>query len=165
MPLDVMEATPSRVRGDWFSRPNIIVISSAEQPHRVVEVLLGGRGWFVHSSFTRQAAERQIQELQPAVLLCADKLPDGDWTEMLHAAAALPLPPRVIVFSRLAAEALWTDVLDLGAFDLIGFPFDTQELLRVAEFALACWQREKETVGYHNGLKPARDSRASAISS
>ena len=137
-----MEVAPSEDRGDWLGHPHILVISDTEQPHRAVQVLLGENGWLIHSSFTCEEALRCIAEWQPAVVLCAEKLPDGLWTDVLEVASELPLSPRLIIFSRLAAEALWSEVLDLGAYDLIGFPFDRQELLRVASFAWQCWQRE-----------------------
>jgi hypothetical protein len=41
-------------------------------------------------------------------------------------------PPNFIVFSCLADEFLWAEVLNLGGFDVLMTPFEPEEVLRVA---------------------------------
>jgi hypothetical protein len=43
-----------------------------------------------------------------------------------------PFPPSLIVFSCLADEFLWAEVLNLGGFDVRMTPFEPEEVLRVA---------------------------------
>ena len=69
-------------------------------------------------------------ERLPAMILCADVLPDGSWRQLLEW-----LPCRVIVVSRLADDRLWTETLDLGACDLLPDPFGETELDRALDSA------------------------------
>jgi hypothetical protein len=55
----------------------------------------------------------------------------------------LPLAPRLVVFSRAADNRLWGEVLNLGAYDLLMFPFERPELLRVADLAGEAWALEQ----------------------
>jgi DNA-binding response OmpR family regulator len=50
-------------------------------------------------------------------------------------------PPLLIVTSRLADDRLWTEALNLGAYDVIAKPFDRKEVDRVLNLAWARWSR------------------------
>ena len=54
----------------------------------------------------------------------------------------MPVSPQVIVADRLADEALWAEVLNLGCYDLLMTPFSSEEVLRVVSMAWDSWQRE-----------------------
>ena len=49
-------------------------------------------------------------------------------------------PPNLIVFSRLADERLWAEVLNLGGFDVLMTPFEPEEVLRVDFAAWSRWE-------------------------
>jgi DNA-binding response OmpR family regulator len=48
------------------------------------------------------------------------------WTE----SATLTDPPLLIVSSRLADEHLWAEALNLGVFDVLAKPFQSEEVLQ-----------------------------------
>jgi DNA-binding NtrC family response regulator len=71
-----------------------------------------------------------------AVVICEQRLPDGDWKLMLAELDKAAVRPSFVVSSRLADERLWAELLNLGAFDLLlGAPFYAEEVLRVTESA------------------------------
>jgi DNA-binding response OmpR family regulator len=74
------------------------------------------------------------------VLLCERDHADGNWEDILNATARLPAPPNLIVFSRLADESLWAQVLNLGGFDVLTTPFEPEEVLRVVFAAWSRWE-------------------------
>ena len=78
------------------------------------------------------------------VVLCASKLPDGDWKDVLSQLAPMPDRPRLIVFSRTADESLWAEVLNAGAFDLLATPFNDEELIFTICSAWLDWKGEQE---------------------
>jgi hypothetical protein len=92
------------------------------------------------------------------VLLCERDHADGNWEDLLKATARLPAPPNLIVFSRLADESLWAQVLNLGGFDVLMTPFEAEEVLRVTFAAWSHWECDfgartaKEAAG--RGLAP-----------
>ena len=74
------------------------------------------------------------------VLLCERDHADGSWEDLLSTTARLPAPPNIIVFSRLADESLWAEVMNMGGFDVLITPFEPQEVLRVTFAAWSRWQ-------------------------
>ena len=76
------------------------------------------------------------------VVICDAELEVTNWRELLTRAGDLPEPPCLIVSSRLADERLWAEVLNLGGYDVLYTPFNTDEVLRVSSLAAEFWRRE-----------------------
>jgi len=82
----------------------------------------------------------ELRDQRVQVLLCERDYADGTWEDLLKAAATLPDPPNLIVFSRLADESVWAKVLNLGGFDVLMTPFEPEEVLRVTFAAWSRWE-------------------------
>ena len=65
-----------------------------------------------------------LREKSVPALPCEREHADGDWEDLLIIMTSLPAPPNRIVFSRLAEEALWPRVLNLGDFDRLRKPVE-----------------------------------------
>jgi DNA-binding response OmpR family regulator len=102
--------------------------------------ILSQKNWKVHEASDCREALALLQDKRIPVILCEDDQIDGAWDGLLNAAARLPAPPNLIVFSRLADASLWAKVLNLGGFDLLMTPFEPEEVLRVT---FAAWSRWK----------------------
>jgi hypothetical protein len=74
------------------------------------------------------------------VLLCECDHAAGSWEDLLSATAKLPAPPNIIVFSRLADESLWAEVLNMGGFDVLITPFEPEEVMGVTFGAWSRWE-------------------------
>lgn len=71
--------------------------------------------------------------------------------------ASLSAPPNLIVSSRLADARLWVEVLNLGGFNVLVTPFETEEVLRVTFAAWHNWECKKvERSLEKRGLRSAR---------
>lgn len=71
-----------------------------------------------------------------AVVLSDGRLSDGlCWKDILHALHGMSNPPVRIVADRLADEALWVEVLNLGGYDLLTKPFNAREVLHAVTTA------------------------------
>jgi len=66
-------------------------------------------------------------------------LADGDWKNVLEAIDPARRRPLVIVISRLADNHLWSEALNLGAYDVLIKPLDEAEVVRVLTSA---WIRQ-----------------------
>ena len=62
------------------------------------------------------------------VVITDTRLPDGNWKDVLNSLEGLWNRPQLIVADRLASEALWAEVLNLGAYDLLAMPFELTEI-------------------------------------
>lgn len=78
-----------------------------------------------------------IEERKPCVLVSEDRVPDGDFRDVLGCVVSSMQELPVIVFSRLADWDEYFAAVKLGAHDLLRFPFRTGELRWVVERALA----------------------------
>lgn len=88
------------------------------------------------------------------VIVSERDLPDGNWKDVLEAAAARQNPPVLIVTSRLADEYLWAEVLNLGGYDVLAKPFDRDEVRRTVSLAWQHWQNQHEITAAVGRNKP-----------
>jgi hypothetical protein len=57
------------------------------------------------------------------VIICERDLPDGTWRDLLH------FGKNVIVVSRIADEAFWSEVLNRGGYDVLASPLEERDVL------------------------------------
>ena len=97
-------------------------------------------GWTVIASATVASALSVLREIPIPIVICDCDISPGTWGEMLDHISLLPDPPLLIVTSRLADERLWAEALNLGAWDVLAKPFDTNEVMRIVSVAWQHWQ-------------------------
>ena len=96
--------------------------------------------WVVEKLSTCRDAVAHARDNDTAVVICEQVLPDGDWRFVLDELDRLPVPPNLIVTSRLADDELWAEVLNLGGYDVLPQPFDAEEVYRVVVLAWHDWK-------------------------
>jgi DNA-binding response OmpR family regulator len=94
------------------------------------------------------------------LVFCERDQADGDWKDLLNGTLQLGAPPNVIVFSRLANERLWAEVLNLGGFDVLISPFDPEEVRRVALAAWRRWEADRARVLLRTEVQPPQECKA-----
>ncbi len=75
--------------------------------------------------------------------MCEQQLPDGDWKDLLEQTLETPNPPSLIVTSRLADDHLWSEVLNLGGYDVLNRPFRESEVFRDVGLAFLHWKNRQ----------------------
>jgi two-component system response regulator PilR (NtrC family) len=83
-----------------------------------------------HAGSLHQARTR-LQQDDYSVILTEDALPDGNWMDALHLARACPGDVKVIVTGAQADARLWSEVLNMGGYDLLAQPFYEPEVRRI----------------------------------
>lgn len=96
-------------------------------------------GWVVYPASSIVSAAKALSKHQIPIVISEDNLFPGTWHGILQHISLLPDPPLLIVASRLADERLWAEALNLGAWDVLAKPFDTQEVIRVVDAAWRHW--------------------------
>ena len=96
--------------------------------------------WGVIASATVASALSVLREIPIPIVICDCDITPGTWGEMLDHISLLPDPPLLIVTSRLADDRLWAEALNLGAWDVLAKPFDTNEVIRSVSIAGQHWQ-------------------------
>jgi DNA-binding NtrC family response regulator len=111
---------------------NILVALGSRERGESLEQILGGEGWSLHYVHTFAEAENALRSFSFGVVLCGSDLADGyGWKDVLSVIHRMLIPTQLIVAERLADEALWAEVLNLGCYDLLAMPFEPTEVLRV----------------------------------
>jgi len=78
-----------------------------------------------------QIARAKLLKDAYEVVLTEASLPDGGWLDVLQLARESFLEPEVIVTDPHADARFWSEVLNLGAFDLLAQPFHEPEVRRI----------------------------------
>ena len=105
--------------------------------------------WRLHRSVTLGSALNALRQSPIPIVICERDLPGGTWIDLLQQTAVLPQPPYVIVTSRLADHQLWAEALNLGAYDVLAKPFDTQEVIRIVSLAWMHWRERRVAASGH----------------
>lgn len=92
--------------------------------------MLVAGGWTVYQATDRSEAAARLNEINIAVVIA-----DRDWREFLASTSAYDDAPTVIVTAPFADEPLWAEVLNLGGYDVLAQPFDSNEVSRIVQGA------------------------------
>jgi DNA-binding NtrC family response regulator len=127
-------------------RPDAGVIVATGKRENVAQLrtILSSSEWRVRTTGSAFGIFTLLESDISPVILSDSELPDGRWQAILASLADFSNPPRLIVFTGLADERLWAEVLNLGAYDLLAKPFDEDEVTRVVELAWLDWVRNSE---------------------
>jgi DNA-binding response OmpR family regulator len=109
--------------------------------------------WTVIGSATLAAALAVLREMPVPIVMVDCNPTSGAWKEVLDCISFLPDPPLLILTSRLADERLWAEALNLGAWDVLAKPFQSEEAIRAAACAWRHWQ---DRHGVHSRITQQR---------
>jgi DNA-binding NtrC family response regulator len=136
MKLDSDGAKTGRRRRPVRTKPAVLVVSPLLEDRVTLSQMLAGLGLNVHVARNVRESLNHLSSQQTAAVISEDVLPDGDWKNMLDGLARLSAKTNLVVTSRLADDALWAEVLNLGGYDVLAKPLDTDEVRRIV--ASAC---------------------------
>jgi DNA-binding NtrC family response regulator len=101
-------------------------------------------GWEMHAAGSYREAVKLLCFDRMPVMLCDCSFRDGTWLDIISHIAPLMNPPRLIVMCAQGNESLWSQVLNMGGFDVLLKPLNPDEVMRVVSHAIADWQRERK---------------------
>ncbi len=113
----------------------VAAIASREDQGRL-RGILRFQEWRVQVVQNLRVLTAAVKACSCCVVITDTRLPDGhSWKDALDTMEELWNRPQLIVADRLANEALWAEVLNLGAYDLLVTPFEPAEVQRVVTLA------------------------------
>jgi CheY-like chemotaxis protein len=115
--------------------PRLLFVSPDERAHASVRGIFEQSGWRVLEETTGRAALERLKADPSAVVLVSGGLSDCSWNDFLAEVRLASGGYPVILCSPLADEALWSEALASGAWDVLSEPFDPDEVRRVAGHA------------------------------
>src|SRR5215469_1083121 len=88
-------------------------------------------GWKLFEASDRRRAMECLDKNPVQVVIAESDVPNWNWRRMLTDLRDLAKPPQLIVTSHLADESLWSEVLNIGGYDVMAQPLERKEVERV----------------------------------
>src|SRR5947209_872198 len=121
-----------------------LIVGAEDKDQRNLERIFTASGWEIHRARNRNEA-RALLDCKPVrVVISERELPEGGWREVLDDLMQRADPPALVVTSRLADEALWSEVLNMGGYDVLAQPLDSEEVTRVVSAAARHFDSEHD---------------------
>jgi DNA-binding NtrC family response regulator len=112
-------------------RSRILFVSGHPDDARRLSRMLHSLPLAMEHVETLHQARAKLQQDDYGVILTEAALPDGTWPDALYLARQCPQEPEVIVTDPQADARFWSEVLNLGAYDLLAQPFYEPEVRRI----------------------------------
>jgi DNA-binding response OmpR family regulator len=129
--LDALEnASESAIRLVEL-KPNILSVSGSQSDHKALRRIVDNTQWRVTTADTCRETRQKLAHIGALAIFSESFLPDGSWKDLLELTSTLDQPPVLVVTSRLADDFLWSEVLNLGAYDVLLKPLVKDEVLRM----------------------------------
>ena len=122
----------------------VLLVSPFDEDHQHLSGILKHSNWQQFAARTQEECLNFLHENVTPVVICESDLPDGDWKEMLAHLNCMPCPPVLVVTSRMADDRLWSEVLNLGGYNVLAKPLNTTEVFHVVGVAWLAWKRRWE---------------------
>jgi len=135
---------PSGIATKGGDRATLLCVSPIEEDRISLEHIFSRPGtnpsWSIRGAIDLESALAVLRQFEVSIVLTECNLLHGSWKDVLEAIFTFRDPPLLIVTSRLADERLWAEALNLGVFDVLPQPFNSEEVIRTFTLAWRHWQ-------------------------
>lgn len=115
-------------------RPRILSVSECQSDHSALRRIIDDTEWRLATANSCRHAFEKLCSKPPLVVFTESALPDGTWKDVLTAIKRLHKPwPALVVTSTFVSDHLWSEAIDLGAYDVLTKPLIPEEVRRVLE--------------------------------
>ncbi len=126
-------------------RPIILAVFPPGEDRTSLHNILGHSDWQLQFTRTLEETQAALRTGLIAVVFAEGRLADGHcWKDILQELQVMSSPPALIVADRLANDALWAEVLNLGGHDLLTKPFTANEVLYAVTTACHFGEGQRE---------------------
>jgi DNA-binding response OmpR family regulator len=132
------------IHADSEKAVKVLLISPFDEDHQHLQSILKHSNWLQYGARTQKESLEFLREDLTPVVICESQLPDGGWREVLVELGRMKRPPLLVVMSRMADDRLWSEVLNLGGYNVLAKPLNTQEVFHVVGLAWMLWKRRWE---------------------
>lgn len=119
----------------------VLVVSSSWEDYERLRTILLDRVWQLEHATNAQQASALLEQRPYSIVVVDCQLEDGSWREVLDITQASFGKPPLVVASTTADDYLWSEVLNLGGYNVLAKPFDREEVRWVLEHAYQDRQR------------------------
>jgi two-component system, OmpR family, response regulator len=131
-------------------------VGAADPDQAKLEAIFLARGWKLGRAQTRDEARVFMKNTPVRLVITEIEVPGGGWRELLEDLRQNLDPPELVVTARLADESLWAEVLNMGGYEVLAKPLDTEEVTRVVSAAMRHMDNEQGRRLKRSGKLPAK---------
>lgn len=150
------------VRNEVPCMPKVLLLTSDEEEASILLKILGNYALLVRAKNLSEMS-RRLEEEGCDLLLCAWVFYRSFWNGALQEVRERYPDLPVVILSRTGGEREWLEVLEAGAFDLLGIPCQKSALLSVIEQAVVSHETRKarrlaegNKGGFQNGRQDSK---------
>jgi hypothetical protein len=118
----------------------ILSIGVQEADREELRRIFNSSNWVMYEESNYKEAVQFLQGTPLGVVLCESSLAGGCWKNVLDAISKLKRPPLLVVTSNKADDLLWSEVLNLGGYDVLAQPYERSEVVRILSLAWLHWK-------------------------
>jgi DNA-binding response OmpR family regulator len=108
-----------------------LAVGEYEADRLLLQEIFRRSGWRLFEAPDRRRALECLARNPVQVVISEREGRNWNWRKVLHDLRRLPAPPQLIVTSRTADDSLWAEVLNVGGFDVLAQPLESEEVERV----------------------------------
>jgi len=108
-----------------------LLISPDPEDAQILTSILRRENWSLHAAHSLESAFPELEERDFRLVITEKDLAPRTWKDVWAGMRKLGAPALLVVVSRHADGELWSEVLNLGAYDVLAKPFRASEILHL----------------------------------
>lgn len=117
------------------NRLSALLVGEYKGDRLLVKQVFRKFGWKLFEASDRRKAMECLDRNRVHVVIAESDLPNWNWRRVLSDLRGQAKPPQLVVTSRQADESLWSEVLNVGGYDVMAQPLNSHEVERVISSA------------------------------
>jgi DNA-binding NtrC family response regulator len=120
-----------------MEKKKVLIVDDDKDIVRIVATMLEGRGWDIAAAYGGAEAIEKVAASKPDVILLDIMMPEMNGIEVLKRIKKLDAAARIIMITAFGDVESYLDSMELGAYEYINKPFETDELLEMIDRVVA----------------------------
>ena len=111
----------------------VLIVDDDKDIVTIVSTILGGRGWDIKAAYNGREALEAVTASKPDIILLDIMMPEMNGIEVLKRIKKIDTDARIIMITAFGDVESYLDSMELGAYEYINKPFETDELLEMID--------------------------------
>ena len=111
----------------------VLIVDDDRDIVTIVSTILGGRGWDIKAAYNGREALEAVTLSKPDIILLDIMMPEMNGIEVLKRIKKIDADARIIMITAFGDVESYLDSMELGAYEYINKPFETDELLEMID--------------------------------
>lgn len=114
-------------------KKRVLIVDDDKDIVSIVKAILSGRGWDIEAAYSGQEALEAVTSQKPDIILLDIMMPEMNGIEVLKRLKKIDADARIIMITAFGDVESYLDSMELGAYEYINKPFETDELLEMID--------------------------------